>query len=131
MSSILYCRPEIDDDFDAPHLSDLQSHSWWESVRSRLSLGGDIAELGCLEIGLPIAAICLIALGPLMMIELVIPGFALLTYQALTIVLNVAISDRHGSQRNVFKSLVWGALWATLLTAPIGAVILLVNTAAK
>ncbi|MFY9234980.1 MAG: hypothetical protein WAO58_11045 [Fimbriimonadaceae bacterium] len=59
--------------------------------------------------------------------ELLMPGFAFVVYLMIRGMVGRAINDRHHCFDRAGLSMLWGAIWATLYTAPIIATVYAFN----
>jgi hypothetical protein len=129
LSWMLYTRALIRSDYEyhkpqewfpsskkpEPHGS--YSSGWWDGyLWGNLTSHNDSPVVGCMAI------LLLIVLLPWIIwfvVEVAIPGIAFLMYFVIRGMLAHVVNDRHGCQKHLGRSLGWGALWATIYTAPL------------
>ncbi len=84
---------------------------------------------GCDFIGLAVVAVVAILISFWLLVELVIPGLALLLVLSIGGMLARAVNDRHDCRGRLLVSLAWAVIWATLYVLPVAVVVVLVSRA--
>jgi hypothetical protein len=56
-------------------------------------------------------------------VELLAPVLLICAYVVIVAALRRVANDRHGCEANLGRSILWGALWATLYTLPLAAIV--------
>lgn len=64
-----------------------------------------------------------------LVVELLAPALMFAAYALLTAALRRVANDRHGCEGSLPRAIAWGALWATLYTLPLAAVIAAIHYA--
>jgi hypothetical protein len=103
---------------------------WWFVNFLDFSSGFDVSgEFGavCLVILLIIVAIPVGLLLIWFLVEVAIPGIAFLMYFVVRGQLARVINDRHHCKGHLLRAMLWGALWGTVYTAPLAALVWFVH----
>ncbi len=101
------------------------------SEKKKKKGGSSFPDLGVSDFEgllLLIAIVAAIGLG-WVIVELLAPMLVLVACMLVLAALRRVANDRHDCQGNLPRALLWGALWATLYTLPLGAVVLIVHWA--
>ena len=61
------------------------------------------------------------------LIEIAVPALAFATYFLIRGMLAHVVNDEHNCKDNFLAALCWGALWATLYTAPLGLLVWVIH----
>jgi hypothetical protein len=94
-----------------------------------LDFGG--FDEGCLLVLGVIAALVVAGVGIWLLLEVVIPGLAFVAYFLIRGMLARVANDDHGCQGKLVRAIAWGAVWATLYTAPLAFIVWLVHAVHK
>jgi hypothetical protein len=91
------------------------------------SIDSEACAVGCLII----AALPLLVGVIWLVVEIAIPGLIFVAYFMVRGQLAHVVNDKHHCKGNVIRSVAWGALWATLYTAPLAGLVWFVHFAAN
>ena len=113
-------RVSDDHGLDARGASKLERLREWLDYTPHLD-AGDADSLPGLVVSLVLGllAAILFALAAWFLVELAIPAIALVAYVVIRGMLARVANDHHGCEGNLARALGWGALWATIYTAPL------------
>ena len=81
----------------------------------------DIEGFAGLLVGVMLAALAFVA--TFILVELAFPALFFLLYWLVVKAIGRIANDRHGCERNLARSVGWGALWAILYTLPLAGVV--------
>ena len=131
LAYLLCSGKRVSDDFQGTPLrfSGPGTSSGWWSFGDFGTGSLEIGE-GCLGVIASVVLFILLLLAVWLVIEFVLPVIALLMYLLLRGMLAHVVNDRHHCKGNLFNAVVWGAVWATLYTAPLAAAVWVVHLAA-
>lgn len=87
--------------------------------------GGGFPDIGGIDLeGLAVLLGLLLAVGVgWAVVELLAPVVLVCAYVIIVAGLRRVANDRHGCEGHLPRSIVWGALWATVYTLPLAAVV--------
>jgi hypothetical protein len=93
----------------------------------------DFPDLGGMDLeGLLVILGVIVAIGlGWAIVELLAPVLLVCAYVVLVAALRRVANDRHGCEGNLGRSILWGALWATVYTLPLAAVVALGHLIAR
>jgi hypothetical protein len=94
---------------------------------STVSLDSEACAIGCLIIVL----LPVLVAAVWFVVEIGIPALLFVAYFLIRGQLAHVINDRHHCRGNLLRSIAWGALWATIYTAPLAGLVWLIHFAAR
>jgi hypothetical protein len=85
---------------------------------------------GCLVLLGILLAIVLLLGAAWFLVEIALPVLGFVIYFLVRGMLGVVVNDRHGCEKSWPRAIAWGTLWATLYTAPLALLVLLLHVLA-
>ncbi len=118
LGSLLYRGQEVEDDSEVSY-----GGRFSQNVGEVTSTVADVASFGCMDGCLPIILALVLVLVFGLLVEFALPALAFLLFISIGGMFARAVNDTHECKGRLWRSLVWGGLWATLYIGPLLAIV--------
>src|SRR5262249_28095004 len=136
LAGMLYQGHKVSDDHQ---LGEARSWNSGDTFKSWYSSGSalDVVDIGIVDSEACALGCLIIAALPLLVglvwvvVEIAIPALIFVAYLMVRGQLAHVVNDKHHCQGSLIRSIPWGALWATIYTAPIAGLVWFIHFAAQ